>query len=194
MDRCRQLRRDEGTMLMRKAADGDVEAFDCLYRRFHPIVRRSFAGCVNHNISSDDLIQEVFTRLWQHRGNFRGDSAFLTYLLSIAKHVCSEKAREYRRIARLDLKEHAHFIVDSHNGLSQPEAELCLKELNAALDRIRAILTAEQRQALEISQAPDVRLPEASRKLGCSYEALRCRLKRARKRSRELLARILKDE
>ena len=187
---------DEAAELMRKVANGDIEAFERIYSKFCPILRSFLADYNSHYISSDDFIQEVFTRLWQRRKSFRGESIFLTYLLGIAKHTLNEKMRQYHKMVRIKkLKQVTRFNVDSNgDGLSQPEAEFYLNELNVTLERIRALLTAEQRQALEVSQTVDVSLAEASQKLGCSRETFRCRLKRARKRTRELLAPILECE
>jgi len=187
---------DEAAELMRKVANGDIEAFECIYSKFCPILRGFFAKYNGHRISSDDFIQEVFTRLWQRRKSFRYESLFITYLLGIARNTLNEKMRRSHKTVRIkDLKQVTHFTVDSNGGdLSQPETEFYLNELTAVLERIRAMLTTEQRQALEASQAVDISLVEASQKLGCSYEALRCRLKRARKRTAELLAPILENE
>ena len=186
---------DEAAELMRKVANGDVDAFDRLYDEFCPILRRLFAKCGHRHMSLDDFIQEVFTRLWQQRKNYRGTSCFLTYLLGIARYTLNEKMRQSYKMARMgNLEELASFTLDSHDDLSQPEAKFYLKELAAALKEAKAKLTAKQRQVLELSQATGTSLHKASQKLGCSPEALRCRLKRARKRSRELLAPILKSQ
>lgn len=186
---------DEATELMRKVANGNVDAFDRLYNEFCPILRRLFAKCDHRYMSLDDFIQEVFTRLWQQRKNYRGTSCFLTYLLGIARYTLNEKMRQSYKMARMgNLEELASFSLDSHDDLSQPEAKLYIKELTAALKEAKAKLTAKQRQVLELSQATETSLNKASQKLGCSPEALRCRLKRARKRSRELLASILERE
>lgn len=186
---------DETVELMRKVANGDIEAFNCIYSKFCPILRNFFANYDGHHISSDDCTQEVFTRLWQMRKSFKGESLFITYLLSMARHILNEKMRQTHKMVRIEyLKQVTRFTMDFHNGLSQPESELCLKELTAALERIRAMLTAEQRQALEISQAVDVSLAGKSQKLGCSREAFRSRLKRVRKRFAALLATVLENE
>ncbi len=69
-----------------------------------------------------------------------------------------------------------------------------LKELAAAIERAKATLTTEQRQALEASQAIDIPLSKALEELGCSHGAFKKRLKRARKRLSELLVPFLDDE
>lgn len=185
---------DEAAELMRKVADGDVEAFTRLYYAFCPTLRRFFANYNNCHIPLDDFIQEVFTRLWQQRKNYRGSSCFLAYLMGIARHTLNEQIRKSRMIAPLHLKKQTHFPADSHNELSEPEAELSFKELIAALEGARASLTAKEREALELSQAVDVPFSKASLEPICSREALRSRLKRARKRSQRLLTRVLSGE
>lgn len=194
MDRNSEIQSDEGSRLMRKVANGDTEAFACLYHKFCPILRYFFAGCDDNHTSSDDLIQEVFTRLWQRRLNFQGKSRFLNYLLGIARHTVSEQKRQSRRIAVRDSQKHTGVTGDSYDGLSQPEAEFCLHELSAALEEAITKLTAKERQALELYQSKDVLFYKASRKSGCSQDALRSRLKRARKRLQELLPPALENE
>ncbi len=194
MDRSSGIQLDESTKLMRKVANGSVEAFDCLYFKFCPILRRLFASWDGHYTSSDDFIQKIFTRLWEQRKNFRGESSFPTYLFSIARHTLNEEIRRSCKIAKIDLKEHPGFGRDSHNGLSQPEAEFYLKELTVTFEEAKSRLTVGQRQALEVFHSAGVPFGEASKILGCSPKALECRLHRARKRVRELLAPVLKEK
>jgi len=74
------------------AAAGDVRAFERLYRthlaRVHSLVRRMAGGR-----DTDELTQDVFVRVWQKLGTFRGDSAFGTWLHRLAANVVIEKFR-----------------------------------------------------------------------------------------------------
>jgi RNA polymerase sigma-70 factor (ECF subfamily) len=75
-----------------KAAAGDVRAFEHLYRthlpRVHSLVRRMTGGR-----DADELTQDVFVRVWQKLGTFRGDSAFGTWLHRLAVNVVIERFR-----------------------------------------------------------------------------------------------------
>jgi RNA polymerase sigma-70 factor, ECF subfamily len=84
-----------------RAAAGDVRAFEELYRahlpRVHSLVRRMTAGR-----DADELTQDVFVRLWQKLGTFRGDSSFTTWLHRLAVNVVIERFRTDKvRRARL---------------------------------------------------------------------------------------------
>jgi RNA polymerase sigma-70 factor (ECF subfamily) len=75
-----------------RAAAGDVRAFEQLYRQHLPrvssLVRRMTGGR-----ESDELTQDVFVRVWQKLGSFRGDSAFGTWLHRLAVNVVIERFR-----------------------------------------------------------------------------------------------------
>jgi RNA polymerase sigma-70 factor (ECF subfamily) len=75
-----------------RAAGGDARAFEALYRthlpRIHSLVRRMTAGR-----DADELTQDVFVRLWQKLGTFRGDSSFTTWLHRLAVNVVIERFR-----------------------------------------------------------------------------------------------------
>ena len=76
-----------------RAAEGDVRAFEHLYRthlpRVHSLVRRMAGGR-----DTDELTQDVFVRVWQKLASFRGDSAFGTWLHRLAVNVVIERFRQ----------------------------------------------------------------------------------------------------
>ena len=75
-----------------RAAAGDARAFEAIYRthlpRIHSLVRRMTAGR-----DADEVTQDVFVRLWQKLGTFRGDSSFSTWLHRLAVNVVIERFR-----------------------------------------------------------------------------------------------------
>ena len=83
---------ERGADYVVRAAAGDVRAFEQLYRthlpRVHGLVRRLTGGR-----DADELTQDVFVRVWQKLGTFRGDSAFATWLHRLAVNVVIERFR-----------------------------------------------------------------------------------------------------
>ena len=85
---------------VRRAAGGDHEAFERLYRsqvgRVHALARRMVGEEV-----AEDLTQEVFIRAWQKLGSFRGDAQFGTWLHRLAvNHLLTRRETMRRRDAR----------------------------------------------------------------------------------------------
>ena len=76
------------------AAGGDQSAFERLYRthvaRIHSLTRRMLGS---HD--ADEVTQDIFVRTWQKLGQFRGDSAFTTWLHRLAINVVIERRRGY---------------------------------------------------------------------------------------------------
>ena len=76
------------------AAAGDQSAFERLYRvhvaRIHSLTRRMLG-----TDDADEVTQDIFVRTWQKLGQFRGDSAFTTWLHRLAVNVVIERRRSY---------------------------------------------------------------------------------------------------
>jgi RNA polymerase sigma-70 factor, ECF subfamily len=76
------------------AARGDASAFERLYRthvtRIHNLTRRMLGSD-----DADEVTQDIFVRTWQKLGQFRGESAFGTWLHRLAVNVVIEKRRSF---------------------------------------------------------------------------------------------------
>jgi RNA polymerase sigma-70 factor, ECF subfamily len=76
------------------AAAGDSSAFERLYRqhvaKVHSLTRRMLGG---HE--ADEVTQDIFVRTWQKLGQFRGESAFSTWLHRLAVNVVLERRRTF---------------------------------------------------------------------------------------------------
>jgi RNA polymerase sigma-70 factor (ECF subfamily) len=76
------------------AAGGDQSAFERLYRthvaRIHSLTRRMLS-----TQEADEVTQDIFVRTWQKLGQFRGDSAFSTWLHRLAVNVVIERRRSF---------------------------------------------------------------------------------------------------
>ena len=76
------------------AAAGDASAFERLYRthvgRIHSLTRRMLGS---HE--ADEVTQDIFVRTWQKLGQFRGESAFSTWLHRLAVNVVIERRRAF---------------------------------------------------------------------------------------------------
>src|SRR5437764_375537 len=76
------------------AARGDSSAFERLYRthvaRIHSLARRMLGSG-----EADEVTQDIFVRTWQKLDQFRGESAFGTWLHRLAVNVVIERRRSF---------------------------------------------------------------------------------------------------
>src|SRR5919202_1171760 len=76
------------------AAAGDSSAFERIYRthvaRIHSLTRRMLGSR-----EADEVTQDIFVRTWQKLGQFRGESAFSTWLHRLAVNVVIERRRSF---------------------------------------------------------------------------------------------------
>ena len=72
---------------IRRAKDGDAEAFDFLYR---VNCRRVYSLClrmIKHSAEAEDLTQQAFLQVYRKIGTFRGESGFSTWLHRVTVNI-----------------------------------------------------------------------------------------------------------
>lgn len=94
---------DADNALVHLAGNGDVPAFEVLYRlhvgRVHGVILRLVGY---HRARAEDLTQEAFLRAWQALSSYRGDSAFGTWLHRLAVNTALMELRARRARPGLD--------------------------------------------------------------------------------------------
>ena len=100
---------------------GDQSGFDQLMRDFQQSLVFFLLGYVHSPETAEDLAEDAFVELLMHKGRFRGQSSFKTYLFSVARHKAIDFLRKERRRPTVALDDVAERSDDSMS----PE-ELCL--------------------------------------------------------------------
>jgi RNA polymerase sigma factor (sigma-70 family) len=134
--------------------------------------------------SRDDLVQEVFARLWSHRSRYQGGAPVKHYLLGISANVLRESRARTRRQTPVDIREFES-IVDAR--LPSPPSHAQSAEQLEVVRALIAGLPTGQRQAVELVYLAGLTHDEIIRQMGCSRNALRKNLSRARRKLRRLV-------
>ena len=98
------------------AATGDVRAFERIYRRHIARIHSTAVRMLGAE-EADDATQDVFVRAWQRLGQFRGDSAFGTWLFRLAVNVMLSR----REVVATRQRRHVD-DADMIDTLSSPDA------------------------------------------------------------------------
>ena len=156
-----------------RASGGDAGAFRHLVEEYSGLVYRVALRILGPQ-DAQDASQEAWIRAWKNIENFRGDSAFSTWLYRITVNTClSARRKESRRKEREYSGEVLPFLTEPSGGDADPEAAALSaqqrEELLAALKHVRpehrAALVLRHMEGLsysEISQILDV--PEGTAK------------------------------
>ena len=170
------------TEAVRRAQEGDADAFEVVYRahagRVYALCVR-MAGDAGH---ARELMQDVFVRAWEKLRTFRGDSAFGTWLHRLAVNVVLMDARLVARRAE-------DWIERDESEARQLPSREAPAGLRMDLDQAIASLPLMARQVLVLYDVEGYEHREIGTLLGIAVGTSKAHLFRARRMLREKLQR-----
>lgn len=194
----------EDKQLMAALAAGDDFALNRLIGRWQGPLREFVYRFVQHDADTDDILQEVFVRVYRHRTRYRPASRFSTWLFTIAVNLCRNHAAKAQRrpTVSLDAPENASDgSAEAHASvrreLASPEADPLVTAL--ASERVAAVRAAiaglppDLRSAVLLFEYQGLSHAEIATIEGTTSKAIETRLYRARGVLRQRLARWLRQ-
>jgi RNA polymerase sigma-70 factor (ECF subfamily) len=89
----------EADNIVRRAQQGDVDAFESLYREHAPAVLALCRRMSGGEREARELVQDVFVRAWEKLASFRGESSLPTWIHRLAVNVVLTRLRSEKRDA-----------------------------------------------------------------------------------------------
>jgi RNA polymerase sigma-70 factor (ECF subfamily) len=177
--------------LIRQVQAQQSEAFDLLFERYAETIRRHLLHIVREDHAAEDLLQEVFLRVWTRAEQWNGQGAFKGWLFRIATNLALNHIRAGRRhpeqplLPPEDFTEEASldppaWLVDTSS--LGPEAALEALEQDRHLRQIIQELPEEKRAVIQLVHQFELSLREAAEELGIPEGTARSRLHYARAR------------
>jgi RNA polymerase sigma-70 factor (ECF subfamily) len=178
---------------MERFGAGDDEAFRQLVDRHERGLLRFFHRRCFDRALAEDCVQEVFLRLVRHRGSWRPDAKFTTYLYRIAENHWIDRYRS--RQAAPETTSLEAQVSDEGGTLERavaaagraPEDEAADRETSEKLRRALARLTEEQRQVFVLAETRGLKYADIGETLGIPVGTVKSRMHAATTRLRELL-------
>lgn len=179
--------------LARRAAEGDLGAYDELVRQYHGKLYGLVYNMTSSREDTEDMLQEVFLKAYTSLSRFKGDSSFYTWIYRIAvnRTINFLKKRKKRQASSLDNvdegieRDEAYVELSSR---SSPFRDVRISELQEKLNEALQKLSEKHRTVVVLHDIQGIPHQDIGRMLGVSEGTVRSRLFYARQRLQQELA------
>ncbi len=179
----------------RRLVDGcaqrDPAALREIVRRYQPALSRFLSQLLGSPEDAEEVVIEVFLRVWQQADKFQGRASFSTWLYRIASNAAYDRLRRQareRRSAASTVFTHGEHLSADLNAETLALDRLEQEERSSRLRQALSDLRAEDRLLLVLYYTEEKNYAEIAQITHCTYPVLKMRMMRARRRLSALLA------
>ncbi|MDG1752064.1 MAG: RNA polymerase sigma factor RpoE [Thalassotalea sp.] len=184
-------------VLVERVQRGDKNAFNLLVTKYQHKVANLVSRYVKNHSDVPDIVQEAFIKAYRALPNFRGDSAFYTWLYRIAVNCAkNHMVASSRKPPGSDIEIEDAEIYDAGDALREnasPEKLLLTKEIKSVIFDTIEQLPEDLRTAINLRELEGLSYEEIATIMECPVGTVRSRIFRARdavdKKIRPLLQR-----
>lgn len=180
---------DVDVALVERAQRGDQQAFEMLVVKYRRRVERLVGRMVRDNDLVADIAQESFVRAWRALPQFRGESAFYTWLYRIAVNTAKKALIDLKRdplvlesdmAGESDGDDETSRVERELSDGETPEAVLASKEIARTVNAAIEALSEDLRQAITLREIEGLSYEEIAVAMNCPIGTVRSRIFRAR--------------
>jgi RNA polymerase sigma-70 factor (ECF subfamily) len=170
---------------VRRARDGDREAFRVLVERHQGRAYRLALRVLRDEEGARDVVQDAFLKAWGSLDRFEGRSGFYTWLYRIVMNLCLDRRRRSRTRREVEWSEAAvaeagtPALADSG---AAPDEALDRSQLRGLLARAIQALPDDARRTIELREIDGLSYQEIAQALGIPKGTVMSRLHYARRR------------
>ena len=178
--------------LIERIREHDPQAFEMLFERYEDAISRHVAQVVRSDSTAQDLVQEVFLRVWTHAAQWNGRGPFRAWLYRIATNLALNRLRAARRRREQPLEVEDQRGEDEEQGLVPewmidesalgPDSLLDETEQRERILRLVGRLPEDKREVLHLVHEMEMSIRDAADELGIPEGTVKSRLYYARKR------------
>ncbi len=177
--------RDIDQILVERVQRGDKKAFELLFSKYQRKVGRLVSRLVRDQAEIEDVTQEAFIKAYRALPQFRGDSAFYTWLYRIAintaKNYLVSQGRRAPTSTENDADEAETFDdADQLRDINTPESLFMSRQVGDTVNRAMEALPEELRTAIQLREIEGMSYEDIAVAMQCPIGTVRSRIFRAR--------------
>lgn len=181
MTKNKETEKDTDYRLMRAVQDGDMVAFSELVDRYKDRLMNVIGRMLSSNEEAEDVVQETFVRVYQHRQSFNFQHCFSTWIYTIGLNLARNELRKRKRFKHYDITEmqgnEAEFAVEMKLPSRLPQF----------LDQAIKDLPEKYRTAFMLRDLQEMPYEEVAKILSIPLGTVKSRVNRARMMLRDKL-------
>lgn len=188
--------REVDQILVERVQRGDKKAFELLVSKYQRKLMRLVSRLIHDQAEAEDVVQEAFIKAYRALPQFRGESAFYTWLYRIgvntAKNHLVTQGRRTPTSTEADVEEAEVFNdAEGLRDINTPESVLASKQIAETVNAAMLTLPEELRNAITLREIEGLSYDEIAEVMVCPIGTVRSRIFRAREAIAEKLRPLL---
>jgi len=179
---------DVDAPLVERVKQGDARAFEMLVVKYQRRIERLIGRMVRDADLVPDIAQETFIRAYRALPQFRGDSAFYTWLYRIAVNTAKKALMELKRdplvtetaLASREQDDETSRVENELSDGETPESIMASRQIAATVNAAIDALSEDLRQAITLREIEGLSYDEIAEVMNCPIGTVRSRIFRAR--------------
>lgn len=183
-------------VLVEEAQAGSTAAYEELVQRYQGKIYGLIYNMTSNNADAEDLVQDVFIKVYKSLGKFKGQSSFYTWLYRIAVNQTINFIKKRKRKAAfslddIDLGIERDEAYIEFSPRESPIRDISISEIQEKLNKALKTLSEKHRTVVVLHDIQGIPHDEIAKMLGTSCGTVRSRLFYARQRLQVELAEFL---
>ncbi|HQB36098.1 MAG TPA: RNA polymerase sigma-70 factor [Bacteroidales bacterium] len=166
---------ENDALLVKSLSKGNILAFNTLFKKYSGHLYRFSYRYLQSKTESEELVQEVFTIIWEKRSELKNELSFKSYIFTIAFNIIRKYFRTRKYISK-------YFNTEIYNDVDiQTSQKINYDSLHDYIIELVNQLPAKRREIFIKSRFEGLNIKEISEELGISHKTVENQLTNALK-------------
>lgn len=176
------LNLSEHEILLRLQA-GNEDAFRILYERYSRLIYGNIMRFINDESVVDDLLQDVFVKVWEHRASIDPNLSFAAYLFTCSRNTVFN----FKRRLKLEIESAIHLTYDNSGFVESVDSALHKKEIRNLIENVISKLPLQRQRIFRMCKLDGKSYQEVAEELQISVSTVRDHIVKANKFIKDVL-------